>query len=352
MNPHVMRRVIGGLLAVMIAPLAGAEVYLARDLDNFPKAKFQAAPTYPYEQRANGIMGVAVVRSVINAAGDVESCEVVGQSEVAFGKAAYEAVLRWKYAPAKKQGAAVKFTFQVPVAFTLMGEDFRNPESQIFGFPPGSPAKVPAEYRYDKPPFPVDTPGPVYPYEMWMEKISGKATVAYAVDESGRVIDVQLMEASSPEFGFALMAAIQSWHFEPAALHGKPVRAYARVSSSFDLYQPPGASDARLRDLIKKGQKLGNPRDLDAALTPEFQVSPKYPFALAGEGHAGEAVIEFIIDRDGCVRLPRIISATKPEFGWSAATAVRQWRFIPPRKAGQPVDVRVRAPFGFSALAP
>jgi hypothetical protein len=47
--------------------------------------------------------------------------------------------------------------------------------------------------------------------------------------------------------------------------------------------------------------------------------------------------------------LPRIVTATQPEFGWSAATAITQWVFKAPHRGGEPVDVKVRIPFRFVA---
>lgn len=349
MRPHVIRRVLACLLAMGMTSLASAEIYLVKDLDKQPKQKTIPAPKYPHELRVNGVMGVAVVRSYVNAAGQVEKSEVVGQSDIAFGKAAYESVSRWQYFPATKNGTPVGFVVQVPVFFSLEGESVKDLDKRIFGFPAKPPEKLPSDYQYDEAPAPEDNPRPIYPYEQWLNQVTGNANVAYAVDETGRVIDIKIWEASEPVFGYALAAAVQGWHFKPATLHGKPAKAIGRFTANFDLYQPPGESDIRLLGLIRKGQKFSSAGELDAALTPEHQVSPNYPLALASEGLAGETVIEVIIDRDGWVRLPKIISATKAEFGWSAATAVRQWRFAPPRKGGQPVDVRVRVPFGFKA---
>ena len=70
--------------------------------------------------------------------------------------------------------------------------------------------------------------------------------------------------------------------------------------------------------------------------------------ALRAEGPTGSAEIEFIIDREGRARLPRIVSASREEFGWAAATAIAQWVFDPPKKNGQPVDTRVRIPVSFT----
>ena len=69
-------------------------------------------------------------------------------------------------------------------------------------------------------------------------------------------------------------------------------------------------------------------------------------------GKDGTTEVEFIIDREGVVHLPRIVSASEPEFGCSAATAVVRWRFAPPIKAGEPVDARVRMQLDFRAAEP
>ena len=74
----------------------------------------------------------------------------------------------------------------------------------------------------------------------------------------------------------------------------------------------------------------------------------RFPEVLKAAGGAkGEAMIEFVIARDGRVRLPRIVSASAPEFGWAAATSVSQWLFNAPRREGKPVDVKVAMPMSF-----
>ena len=53
--------------------------------------------------------------------------------------------------------------------------------------------------------------------------------------------------------------------------------------------------------------------------------------------------------RDGRVLFPRIVSASHEDFGWAAATAVAQWKFNPPMRNGQRVDVRMVVPVMFDA---
>ena len=59
-------------------------------------------------------------------------------------------------------------------------------------------------------------------------------------------------------------------------------------------------------------------------------------------------MVDFIVDEEGYVRLPRIVSASAPDFGYSAVQAVSQWRFEEPKVNGKPAAVSVRAPFSFS----
>ena len=59
-------------------------------------------------------------------------------------------------------------------------------------------------------------------------------------------------------------------------------------------------------------------------------------------------MVDFIVDEEGYVRLPRIVSASAPDFGYSAVQAASQWRFEEPKVNGKGAAVSVRAPFSFS----
>jgi TonB family protein len=117
---------------------------------------------------------------------------------------------------------------------------------------------------------------------------------------------------------------------------------------------PPDAkddSDPLVRLLVAiRAKQVGGSKGLDERLTPVYRVPPTYPGSLRKSGApAGKAEISFIIDRDGRARLPHIVSATDPAFGWAAATAVAQWVFKAPVRNGQHVDVTARIPFDFKA---
>lgn len=57
-------------------------------------------PVYPAEARRNGLSGVAVVRVVVDETGDVIDSSVISSSPTEkFGRAALNAVRRWKFFP-------------------------------------------------------------------------------------------------------------------------------------------------------------------------------------------------------------------------------------------------------------
>lgn len=192
---------------------------------------------------------------------------------------------------------------------------------------------------------------PVYPYELLKRRISGEAKVSCLVDTSGRVVRTEVLEASRPEFGEALAAAVESMRFGAATAEGEPVATLLGFRHRFRPRGPRAAevvADLRLLDSTARGRLLGNGGRLDRPLQATEQPAPAYPTALIVEGRSGGAIIEFIVDQQGRTRLPRIVDATAPAFGYAAAQAIAAWRFEPPREKGRPVLMRVSAPFIFN----
>ena len=84
--------------------------------------------------------------------------------------------------------------------------------------------------------------------------------------------------------------------------------------------------------------------------TPPKFVKGYAPFFPEGEArtrHIGYALAEFTVTETGTVTHVRILKATTYNFAEEAGYTVRDWRFAPARKNGQPVGVRARLPFTF-----
>jgi TonB family protein len=193
----------------------------------------------------------------------------------------------------------------------------------------------------------------VYPFDAVVAGRKGSADVKVVVGMTGRVLGTKVIRSSSPEFGFALAAAMDAWKFEPAMKDNVPVMTVVDRKLEFAVGRRESAVDeaaAEIASHIKANTfRPANARELDARLAPRFTVAPVYPTALEERNIEGEAVIEVIIDKTGRVVLPRIVKASEPEFGWAAATAAQRWLFVPPTVKGKPVEVVVQIPFAFGA---
>lgn len=74
---------------------------------------------------------------------------------------------------------------------------------------------------------------------------------------------------------------------------------------------------------------------------------PEYPKDLRKHKVTGEATVSFLIGMNGAVSQPKLVKTTRPEFGKAVMDVIRQWRFLPEVKDGQPVLTRVEMPFEF-----
>lgn len=196
----------------------------------------------------------------------------------------------------------------------------------------------------------VDVSDPVFPHA-WLlgPQEPGNATVKFKLAADGSVESTQLVGASHPDFGAALVAAVESWSFtpDPAALARE--REYTHV---FRLEDAPYGL-RRFSAMARNGETVSNlARGMDDKLTPRSRGILAYPRGLFASAVEGSAKIEFLVDRNGLALMPRIVEATHPEFGWAAATWVNSWRFKPMTRGGNPAELRVVVPVRFNLSPP
>jgi len=77
------------------------------------------------------------------------------------------------------------------------------------------------------------------------------------------------------------------------------------------------------------------------------EVKPTYTEAARVRGITGEVVLEIVVTRDGSVGRVRVLQGLGSGLDERAVEAVRQWRFSPARRLGQPVDVQVEVAVEF-----
>ncbi len=72
-----------------------------------PRRLLAPLPSYPDDAWAQGVSGDVLVRAVIDEKGDVTDVEVLRGLPYGLTEAAVEAIRRWKFAPATRQGKPV-----------------------------------------------------------------------------------------------------------------------------------------------------------------------------------------------------------------------------------------------------
>lgn len=301
--------------------------------------------------RLNGRVGF---RAVVTEDGKVKPTQILGASHVDFVLPAIESLATWTFKPAMQGDLAVESESNGAVTFTAL----ETKAAEVLelckitrpdGTAPGSAPAV------------VEACDAVWPWERLLAGEGGRVLVEFDVLETGQVKGVVVIDASAPEFGAAAIAAMERWIFGPAMEEVGLFRFGAapqslerqRLRRTVDFVVPRRGADSsdpngRLIDAWQAGE-IASAKGLDEKLTPIYRVAPLYPSALRlPGGPAGRAEVEFVVDREGRARLPRVVSATHEAFGWAAATAVSQWVFRSPRRGGEPVDVKVRIPVDFA----
>ncbi|HUR58897.1 MAG TPA: TonB family protein [Opitutaceae bacterium] len=300
---------------------------------------------YPESLLGRGIPGRIVFQCKIGADGRPLAAPVIhAASHVDFVLPAVASSPQWEFQPAM-QG-------DLPIVADVRGEvAYEDRPTTVAAALAANGITAPDGSAPVHQPQPRVVVEPVWPHDLLLLGEGGSAEVTFTVEPNGRVNNIAVKSATHPAFGSALAAAMEMWIFEGALENGRGVTAALRKRAEFKAI-PADASDdsdpmARLVRL-ERAKSIRGGAGLDQALQPLYRVAPLFPAALAGDGkRAGQSTIEFVIDRDGRVRLPRIVSASNPALGWSAATAIGQWVFRAPVRGGQPTEVKVALPITF-----
>lgn len=90
------------------------------EVDEAPKVLRQVPLRYPFEAKQKGISGKVTLRFVVDANGVAREPQVVSaEPKGVFEEAALEAVVKYKFKPAKKSGKAVDCIVKLPISFDL-----------------------------------------------------------------------------------------------------------------------------------------------------------------------------------------------------------------------------------------
>lgn len=105
------------MLSGSLRMLADDTIYNKVDVNPVPMKT--PPPIYPEALKREGGSGVVAVVIVIDEKGAVASAVVAKSSNSGLNEAAIEAVKKWKFKPAVKDGEKVKMRVTIPISFSL-----------------------------------------------------------------------------------------------------------------------------------------------------------------------------------------------------------------------------------------
>ncbi len=219
--------------------------------------------------------------------------------------------------------------------------------AEPWDFSSGPPATLPALHRYE---------APVFPEKLRPTTVTaGYATVIFTVKADGRIEDAVALEASDPAFVDATLDALMKWRLADARSTTVPRREIIQ----FDYRRSGTVASLSHRDAIKSvfaAVDDASPRvrtleweQMKHAPRRVAGSMPMYPEKLRSQPVRGHAMVDFVIDSAGRVRVPTVADSSSAEFGEAALAAVREWRFEPPQDEGAAVHVRVIRSFSFGS---
>lgn len=92
------------------------------------------------------------------------------------------------------------------------------------------------EGQVDQAPTSIFKTRPAYPYRARRLNLNGQVRVKFLVEPSGRVRDIQIIQADPPDvFDHSVISALSSWRFAPGQIQGRPVATWVTTTIVFQL---------------------------------------------------------------------------------------------------------------------
>ena len=111
-------RHLRSLLVCTALVFAGAAYAQESTFDEPPMPTKTVPPTYPNALKNDGISGMVTMSLTVDEKGNVANAVVKKSTRPEFEQPAIDAVSRWKFEPAKKDGKPVAVQVVIPVKFS------------------------------------------------------------------------------------------------------------------------------------------------------------------------------------------------------------------------------------------
>lgn len=206
-----------------------------------------------------------------------------------------------------------------------------------------------------------------YPKEALVKGIEGTVMVDFVVSADGTIRDVAINEMSKDadesmkQEAIRLIRSMPKW--VPGKYKGQPVNTKALYLVRFDLPKKKPQSDIPKQDAQPIAEKQQIPEyiyDMKgvpvapkfnggyAGLTRWIQDHIQYPAGAAKAKIEGRVIVEFIIDKNGAVTVPKVVRGINDALNNEALRVIKSLpRWTPGYANGKPVKTRYTYPVTF-----
>lgn len=237
------------------------------------------------------------------------------------------AVRAYRFAPARRNGAAVEATVEVPVLCVAKTE----------GGPTGERVPPRVLTRRD----------PVYPSSMQQGGFEGRVTLDLEINLEGRVRTAHVVESTHPAFDDAALDAAMAWTFDPARVGDRPVHARLLLAIQFSI-RGGGITPWRIARPRSFPPELPEAFHWDAAPELLAFAPPVFPRDAQLANRSGDVTVVFAIGPQGSVLQARPDGDADPILAAAAVAAVEAFQFKPATREGRPSAALLRMKFDFN----
>lgn len=190
-----------------------------------------------------------MLRAVVDQDGRARDVKVIKGVSKQLDKKAVDAVKRWRFDPAIKDGVPVAVQISLEIEFDCRTADDCDPISPEHKNLAGQgtlekettlPVGVFKVGHGVKPPKPIATKQPTLSEQEKRfardAKYKGTVVLNLVVDETGTPQHIRVIRNLSSELDEKAIEAVSSWRFEPGTKNGKPVPVEINVEVNFSLY--------------------------------------------------------------------------------------------------------------------
>lgn len=339
-----------------IANAAGQQPYQVGNGVSKPSLMFRTTCDVPKLAEKVRAQGDVTLSFVVKVNGSVSNVQIVRTVGYGIDEAVAHCIGKWRFRPGAKEGTPVEVAITFEYAFRLAPNDRLWGAGPIrFALNPG--VKSP-ELKTGALPTSAQEPG------------DEAILFRFTVDPSGKVTDVQPVQAADSPSLALLTKSLSSWSFSPASdsvgarvatgeilfIKGRDYFRY-KVSKTFRDSGEIGSAqrsdaDAAVgpRSVVTVSVPITIQLDPDEAKKDLInQVPPQYPDAAKAAGVEGTVSLLVKISKDGSVADVQEISGPR-ELVPAAMAAVRQWRYRPilanekPQQATTTVEIQFKLP--------